>query len=89
MQSIITKYYGPGNVRSSRLLVWTTGNPKTRFPFGWRPELSADENHKQAALSVARKMRWDGQWHGGAYDDKGAQIWVRVYDDQRDSFTVA
>lgn len=88
MQSIITKYYGPTNTRAGRIMAWTTGNPGTKYPFAWQYELSADANHKHVAENIARKLRWDGQWHGGAYDDKGAQIWVRQWDDNHESFTV-
>lgn len=86
MQSIITKYHGPRNVRGSRVSATATGG--LRRTYTWNDAKSADDNHKDAAAKLAQEFGWSGKWHGGAYNDKGAQIFVRQWHDERDSFTV-
>lgn len=86
MQSIITKYIGPGNVRGSRIVAKATGGIRRTYPLN--NAQSVDGNHKDAAAKLARELGWSGQWIGGAYDDKGAQVFVRRWHDNRDTFTV-
>lgn len=87
MQSIITKYLGPGNVRGSRISVKATGGVRRSYHVD--NAMSVDANHIAAAQRFARELGWSGEWIGGAYDDKGAQIFVRRWHDDRDSFIVA
>lgn len=86
MQSIITKYFGPGNVRGSRVQAKATGGI-SRF-YSWDDSLSSDQNHKNAAENLAKELGWSGRWVAGAYNDKGAEVWVRLWHDGRDQFTV-
>jgi hypothetical protein len=88
MQSIITKYIGPGNVRGSRLSVRATGG--CSLMLHWRDELNNEENHREGAMALARKYGWHGTWTAGAYNDKGATIWVcSTAAFPSDSFTIA
>lgn len=86
MQSIITRYRGPTNSRSARLLAITTGG--IRKVFHYDHAKSTGENHKAAAKGLAQHLNWPGEYIGGAYDDKGAEIWVRQWEDKRDNFTL-
>lgn len=86
MQSIITKYHGPGNVRGSRIVATATGGLRRSYSID--NAMSIDENHKEAAAKFAREFDWSGEWIGGAYDDKDAQVFVRRWHDNRDTFTV-
>lgn len=84
MQSIITQYAGPTNTRGSRIIARSTSGIRRSYPVD--NAKSIDENHKNAALTFAIEFGWNGHYVGGAYNDKGAQIWVREWYDRRDSF---
>lgn len=86
MQSIITRYTGPTNTRGSRIIARSTGGIRRTYPI--RNDLTNDANHKGAAHSLAMELAWSGEWVGGAYNDKGDQIWVRWWEDKRDNFSV-
>lgn len=68
-QAITTKFLGPTNHRGSRV--------KARAQVGsitipWDYALSVDDNHKAAALALALKWEWSGQWIGGStYTNEG------------------
>lgn len=63
-QSIITRYHGPTNHRGSRVsAVSASGH---RVNLHWDDALNTDGNHAAAALTLARKLGWSGDWHGGA-----------------------
>lgn len=87
MQSIIAKYIGPGNVRGSRIIVKATGGIRRSYKLA--VELSNDENLKACAQKFAQELGWSGEWIGGAYDNKGALIFVRQWHDRRDNFKVS
>lgn len=86
MQSIITRYHGATQHRSSRISARTTSGIIKRF--GYDYEKSEADNHKRAAEDMARQLGWSGTWHGGALDSR-SEVWVRQWHDSRDSFTVA
>ena len=87
MQSIITKYIAPSYLRGARLSVYATGG--CRMMLAWRGDLTADENHREGARVFARTYSWWGSWIAGAYNDKGALIWVCISKLTADeSFTV-
>lgn len=72
MQTITTKYHGPGNVCGSRIIARTTsGERKT---FAYQPALNADDNHMDAAYELAKSLKWPGTWRGGHI--KGGMVWV-------------
>lgn len=73
MQTIVTKYHGPGNVRGSRISARTTsGLSKT---VGYDDALSVEANHRAAAKALATKLDWRGTWVEGCYAD-GQNVYV-------------
>ena len=68
MQTIITKYLGPTNHRGSRIKARQSasyaGAPMS-ITIDWDYSLSAEQNHKAAAMAFAAKMNWLGDWVGG------------------------
>ena len=74
MQTIRTKYFGPSNVRGSR--IQASCKAKTIY-VPWDYALDGDENHHAACEKLMRVMEWAssdmiGGWHGS--DD--AMYWV-------------
>ena len=76
MQTITTKYHGPGNVRGARISAKTTSGIK--ISLSWDYALDADENHQRAARALALKLKWRGQWVSGTLSD-GSTVWVPVF----------
>lgn len=63
-QSITTRYHGPTDRRGSRVsAVSASGH---RITLQWDDALNTDENHTAAAATLARRLGWSGDWHGGA-----------------------
>jgi hypothetical protein len=60
MQAILTKYFGPGNVRGSRISAEAAAG-KVIVPYDHA--LNFEDNHKMAALALIKKVGWDR--HGG------------------------
>jgi hypothetical protein len=87
MQSIITRYHGPTAKGPSRISATSTAGKRMYFSYGH--ERTDDQQHLDAAKAFVMAMDWHGTYYGGAYNDKGAQIWVCVAKDGRDTFTVA
>lgn len=81
---IRTKFIGPTNSRGSRVKAATLDkNPSTGRPdsltVDWNHSINAHENHRRAAMALAKRNGWGGFWaHGDALD--GA-VWVRVVDE--------
>ena len=68
MQTIITKYLGPTNARGSRIKARQSasyGFKPVSVTVSWDYSLSTQENHKAAAMAVADKLGWAGEWIGG------------------------
>jgi len=68
-RSITTKYFGPSNVKGSRIIATASGdgpgNPK--IIMWYDHALGVDENHAKAARLLAEKLGWSGKWvMGGA-----------------------
>lgn len=63
MQAIQTRYFGPTNVRGSRVKASAQAGS---IMLDWDDALDSDANHCAAALALARKLNWTyGTWHGG------------------------
>lgn len=66
MKAITTKYFGPGNVRGSRIKAFDCdGNQVTiSYPY----ELSGEAVHLKAAEKLVEKMGWgpEGKLKGGS-----------------------
>lgn len=68
LQAIATKYFGPGNVRGSRVKATCEAGSITLH---WDHKLNVDGNHIAAARALASKMGWEGAWMGGALPGSG------------------
>ena len=67
-QAIQTKYFGPGNVRGSRVKAFADGGS---LILSWNHALNAEGNHIAAAMALARKLGWTGVWSGGSTHGSG------------------
>ena len=66
MQAIQTKYFGPSNVRGSRIkATCAAGSITIPYPH----ELSGQAVHRKAAEALVVKLGWDGQLLGGCLPD--------------------
>lgn len=74
MQAIQTKYFGPSNVRGSR--VKATAQAGTVY-VEWDSSLDHDGNHAAACRALVRKYGWRGDWVGGGLPD-GSMVWVNT-----------
>ena len=63
-RSISTKYFGPSNVKGSRIIATASGdgpgNPKIVMRYDHA--LGVDENRAKAARLLAEKLEWSGKW---------------------------
>jgi hypothetical protein len=85
MQAIQTKYLGPTNVKGARIKA--ISQAKSRI-YSWEHGLSADDNHKLAAQSLAKELGWDyGVWHGGQLPD-ASSVWVCEAKYNNESFSI-
>jgi hypothetical protein len=63
MKAIITQFFGPGNVRGSRMVAHDgDGN---RISLSIEPEWTIETAHDQAAIALCRKMKWAGPMMSG------------------------
>lgn len=72
MQAIVTKYFGAGNVKGSRIKATAQARSLTQH---YDDSLSAAVNHKRAAQALATKLEWDGAWVAGGLPS-GELVWV-------------
>jgi len=80
MQTISTKYYGPTNIRGSRIVAKTASGK--RFTQDYLHSLNADENHWLAAQGLARWLKWSGTMIQGS-TEKG-YVFVFANDTKRE-----
>ena len=64
MQTIITKYLGPTDRLGSRYKATHTGS-YTSVTLGADYSINAEANHTEAALALAEKLDWNGDYIGG------------------------
>jgi hypothetical protein len=83
-QAIATKYFGPGNVRGSR--VKASCDAKSIW-HEWDSALNPDGNHIAAAQKLASSLEWNGVWNGGCMAN--GYVFVMTARDSRDGFVVA
>jgi hypothetical protein len=75
MKAIFTKYHGPGNVRGSRIIAKDSDGNKVIVSLDCA--LNHDDNHKQAAIALCRKMGWTGKLAmGGGLDNSEVFVWT-------------
>ena len=70
-QAIVTRWLAPTNHRGSRVKAWCEAGSVT---VGWNYSLEVHENHAAAALALATKLEWDGEWRGGSAPEKGCRV---------------
>jgi len=74
-QAIVTKYFGPGNVKGSRIKATASAGSVT-IPYDH--SLNTDANHAKAAEALARKFSWVGYWCGGGMPEGNGNVFVCV-----------
>lgn len=87
-QYIVTKYLGPTNTRGSRVKAVASGSApdhKMEITVGWNHRHGCDENHRLAAMALAKKLGWAGRWIAGG--GNAGNIYV-VDCDPHDGFTI-
>ena len=78
MQAIETKYLGATNYKGSRIKATHQGNAHS-VTLGYNHALNLDENHHECAKALMRKLKWEGEMHGGG--TKCGMAWGFVNDD--------
>jgi len=66
-QAITTRYFGPGNVRGSRIKATSGGGLSVWIDYD--DALNSEQNHAEAAQKLATTYGWSGRWFGGAIKD--------------------
>ena len=61
MQAIVTKYFGPSNIRGSRIKASCQARSIT---ISYDYALNSEGNHRSAAIALQTKMGWDSAFHG-------------------------
>lgn len=75
MQAIQTRYFGPGNVRGSRIKATCSAGSLT---LSYDDSLSVEKNHETAAIALIAKLEWQdivNELHGGQLKN-GDYVWV-------------
>ena len=76
MQTITTKYLGATNTQGARIKADHTGKEKSIIvPYNYA--LSNEGNHKEAAATLAKKLKWNGEYIGG--HTKDGMVWLNMY----------
>ena len=76
MQAIVTKFFGPSGKHGAR--VKATAQAGSMF-IAWNNALNYEANHRAAALALASRYGWSGQWVGGGLPGTyGDQTWVNT-----------
>jgi len=66
-QAITTRYHGPTNMRGSRISA--TSGSGHRFVMHYDDALDNAQNHAKAAMALAHKLTWHGNWCQGGTKD--------------------
>jgi len=82
-QAITTRYFGPTNTRGARIKA-TSGSGLSVYV---HCDGSDDSEHKNAAETLAAKLKWDGVWCGGAVAGRDSYAWVLLPGDLADEKT--
>ncbi len=84
MQAITTKYFGPSNVKGSRIKATAQAGSLT---VSKDDSLNYEDAHLAAAKAFAQKLGWHGSWVGG-FNHHGEGVWVCVDDRFGSAFTI-
>ena len=87
MQYITTKYFGPGNVKGSRFKATASGG--TSMTVSYNYALTAEKNHRAAAMALAEKLNWHGDWVAGHGDAGNVYVCRPYHGEQDEGFTIA
>lgn len=74
-QAIETRYLGPTDTKSSRVVAKCCGG---RVVVSWDHALNVDQNHAAAAAVLAAKLGWTGRMVGGGNSLGTGQVFVFV-----------
>jgi hypothetical protein len=74
MQAIETKFFGPSNVKGSRIKATAQAGSVT---VGYDHALDSEGNHKAAAMKLMDKFNWKGGLVSGTLKN-GNMVWVMV-----------
>jgi hypothetical protein len=83
-QSIVTKYHGPTSHKGSRVSARASAG---RCETTWEHSLSSYENHRDAAIKLAKRWGWSGRLVGGSLPDGTGYVFVWV--DADDEMTIS
>ncbi len=86
MKAIETKYFGPGNVRGSRIKASDGDNS---IFVSYDPELSDDDNHIEAAKALCHKLNWRGMMVTGGLKRSYVHVLLASKPDQKMIFSDA
>lgn len=67
-QAIQTKFLGPTNHRGARVKATADAGSIT---IEWDHRLGIAENHRAAAVALADRFNWGGEWIGGGLPGSG------------------
>lgn len=67
-QAIATKYLGPNNYQGARIKATADAGSIT---VSWDHARNVEDNHTAAALALADKLGWTGNWVGGSLPGPG------------------
>lgn len=89
---IQTAYIGPSNYRGSRVSAKTMDNkPSTgkpdRITIGYDSAIDSVQAHRKAALALAQREGWDGEWSFVGDYPRG-YLWARIPNRPADNFTI-
>jgi hypothetical protein len=66
MFAIHTAYHGKSTFRGARVVASADGDkPAHRVTLAWEPALSPEQNHANAAITLALKLNWRGELIAG------------------------
>ncbi len=79
MQTIMTKYLGPTDIKAPRVKAMTSsGHRGSTYTVEWDDSLNIEGNHADAAQKLLDKLGWRGEWRMGAMDR--GYVFVNVND---------
>ena len=73
IQAIVTKYFGPSNVRGSRIKATASAGSVT---IGYDHSLNIEDVHLKAAQALADKLGWKGKMVQGGMPDGNGYVFV-------------
>ena len=73
-QGIETKYFGPSNTKGSRIKASAWAGSVT---IGYDYALDAEDNHANAAMALAKKLGWGGDYVQGGNAKGNGYLFVK------------